>query len=224
MPESSPQPAADSTRDRMVLAALKVFGEHGFNGASTRALASEAGVNLAAIPYHFGGKEGLYLAVADYVASRLREMLMPTIDAAICALDADSDRVKLRHQLHAVMRRFAEVIIASDEADSFAALVLREQANPTAAFDVLYDGFIRPVSSTIARLVGALTNAPPDDPDTVLRSMTLIGQFMIFRTSRAAVLRRMQRDRYDDETVSAIVDVVLRNVDACLGLDAGSEP
>src|SRR5579862_9588675 len=56
-------PNRNDLRLRLLEAAIDVFGRHGFDGASTRMLAKAAGVNLQAIPYHFGGKEGLYLAV-----------------------------------------------------------------------------------------------------------------------------------------------------------------
>ncbi|HEX6141368.1 MAG TPA: TetR family transcriptional regulator, partial [Geminicoccaceae bacterium] len=48
----------EATRERLLLAAIDVFGRRGFE-ASTRELAGAAGVNLAAIPYHFGSKHGL---------------------------------------------------------------------------------------------------------------------------------------------------------------------
>lgn len=52
-----------STRDRILDAAETLFIEHGFAGTSVRAIATEAGVNLAATNYHFGSKKGLFSAV-----------------------------------------------------------------------------------------------------------------------------------------------------------------
>jgi AcrR family transcriptional regulator len=49
----------DSTQDRILLAAEGLFMEHGFEGTSLRAITTEAGVNLAAVNYHFGSKEEL---------------------------------------------------------------------------------------------------------------------------------------------------------------------
>ncbi|MCX7227577.1 MAG: TetR family transcriptional regulator [Burkholderiales bacterium] len=50
-------------RQRLLGAGLKLFAEHGFEKTSVRALAQEAQVNLGAISYYFGDKEGLYRAV-----------------------------------------------------------------------------------------------------------------------------------------------------------------
>ncbi|TIX80566.1 MAG: TetR family transcriptional regulator, partial [Mesorhizobium sp.] len=61
--EASP---ADMTRAALVRAALKLFGRQGFDGTSTREIAAEAKANIGSIAYHFGGKEGLRAAAADY--------------------------------------------------------------------------------------------------------------------------------------------------------------
>src|SRR5687768_5192858 len=82
-------PAAQAARDRgadtraeLIEAALDVFGRLGYEGASTRVIAKTAGANLAAIVYHFGGKEALYLAVAEHVATSIFGKVGPTIAAA----------------------------------------------------------------------------------------------------------------------------------------------
>jgi len=50
----------DNTRDLILDEARKHFSEKGFEGASVRDICSGASVNVSAIKYHFGGKEGLY--------------------------------------------------------------------------------------------------------------------------------------------------------------------
>jgi AcrR family transcriptional regulator len=54
---------SQATRDRILAAAERLFGLHGFPCASLRQITDEAGVNLAAVNYHFGSKEDLYKAV-----------------------------------------------------------------------------------------------------------------------------------------------------------------
>ena len=49
-----------STKDRILDAAEKLIAEKGYDGTSLRAITREAGVNLAAIHYHFGGKLPLF--------------------------------------------------------------------------------------------------------------------------------------------------------------------
>lgn len=72
--ESSPpararkeQQRAIDTRERMIEAATEEFAAHGFEGASTRTVAENAGARHTLVTYHFEGKEGLWLAVMDQV-------------------------------------------------------------------------------------------------------------------------------------------------------------
>lgn len=51
------------TRKDILRAAEESFAQAGFSGASTRQVASRAGVNVATLHYHFGSKRGLYQAV-----------------------------------------------------------------------------------------------------------------------------------------------------------------
>jgi AcrR family transcriptional regulator len=55
----------EATRRRIVDAAREVLLERGHGGASTRAVADEAGVRLSLVHYHFGGKQGLLLEVLE---------------------------------------------------------------------------------------------------------------------------------------------------------------
>ena len=53
------------TKEQILDAAEQIFGAKGFAGTSLRDITRKAGVNLAAVNYHFGSKEGLLRAVLD---------------------------------------------------------------------------------------------------------------------------------------------------------------
>src|SRR5262245_12347960 len=137
---TQPKTRNDDLRLRLLDAAIEVFGRHGFDGASTRMLARAAGVNLQAIPYHFGGKEGLYLAVADYIAERIRAHIGPVASkirahAAAASLDGgtlspDEARAFLTEMLEA-----AAGLMVSEESAHWARFIVSEQMEPTAAFE-----------------------------------------------------------------------------------------
>ena len=52
-------------KEHLLDVAERVFGELGYDGASTRLLAQEAGVNMAMLNYYFGSKDGLLKAVVE---------------------------------------------------------------------------------------------------------------------------------------------------------------
>lgn len=55
--------ATADTAERILDAAERLFAEHGFDGTSMRMITGQAGVNLAAVNYHFGSKEALFEAI-----------------------------------------------------------------------------------------------------------------------------------------------------------------
>ncbi|MEX0781048.1 MAG: TetR family transcriptional regulator [Dehalococcoidia bacterium] len=75
---------AEDTRERILDAAEHLFAERGFDGTSIRDVTAEAGVNLAAVHYHFGSKEDLLRSVLERVvlpANALRLEMMRAANA-----------------------------------------------------------------------------------------------------------------------------------------------
>mgnify|MGYP000184469773 CR=1 FL=1 len=70
MHDDTPKNSVD-TRSRILDAAEVLFMEHGFDGTSMRMITSQAGVNLAAVNYHFGTKE-LLMQISDVRAHTVR--------------------------------------------------------------------------------------------------------------------------------------------------------
>jgi AcrR family transcriptional regulator len=71
----------EETRERVVRAAGEVFGRHGFDGTTIRQITKRAGVNVAAVNYHFRDKAELYLRVLREAKHRqvlMQEMMRPT--------------------------------------------------------------------------------------------------------------------------------------------------
>ena len=62
-------------KDHILDVAERVFSEMGFDGASTRMISGEAGVNMAMLNYYFGSKEGLFLAIFARKISSFQDIL-----------------------------------------------------------------------------------------------------------------------------------------------------
>ena len=77
--------AVKNTKERILDAAEGLFAAHGFAGTSLRAVTREAGVNLAAVHYHFGTKEDLLRAVLSRIVipvNRERLRMLEQVEAA----------------------------------------------------------------------------------------------------------------------------------------------
>jgi len=62
-------------KDHILDVAERVFSDNGFDGASTRMISGEAGVNMAMLNYYFGSKEGLFLAIFERKISSFQTLL-----------------------------------------------------------------------------------------------------------------------------------------------------
>lgn len=69
------RPSADATRERILVAALDLFSELSFDGATTREIATRAGVTQPLLNYHFSSKDELWFAAVDRVFAALIEAL-----------------------------------------------------------------------------------------------------------------------------------------------------
>ncbi len=107
--------AGSDTRERILAAALEAFAEKGFDGATTRDIASRAGVNLGLLPYHFGDKAGLWRAAVERAFAELRSGL----DVALADPGVGDERERLRRlirsHVHFVARNPAFIRIVHDE-------------------------------------------------------------------------------------------------------------
>ena len=59
------------TQLKLINTAGPLFAEDGLKGTRIRSITEAAGVNVAGINYHFGGKEKLYSAVAKFVFDKI---------------------------------------------------------------------------------------------------------------------------------------------------------
>jgi AcrR family transcriptional regulator len=211
----------DSTRNRLLSAAIDVFGRYGFDGTSTRALADAAGVNLQAIGYHFQGKEGLYVAAAEHIASSMTAHMAPTRERLMSRLQLieEGDRKRAARdeaiELLSVMMQSMAVLFASSASAPWARFLIREQLEPTEAFKRVYYGAMKPTLELIGRLVGLLLEEDPSCEHVRLRTLSLIGGVMVFRVARAAVQAHLDWKTVEDrevEQLRALADELARGV------------
>lgn len=206
---------SDETRRRLLQCGTRVFAERGFDAATTRMVADAAGVNQAAILYHFGGKEGLYVAVAEEIATRGRAAMGPFLSdlppAALSPTPRDA-RVALRGLVRGLVQGFVKV--AGD--GSAAAFIVREQAHPGPAFERLYSAYIEPVHARVTALVAVVRGCAQDDPDSILMAHAIIGMALVFVTARETVLRRATWRAYNTQRLEHIAEMVAALADGAI--------
>lgn len=200
---------------RLIEAGIDVFGQHGFEGASTRKLAAEAGVNIAAIPYYFGSKDGLYKAVAENIVQRVRERMDPEIAAANdLATRADASQGELIAGLQRLLKAMAFTVVGSPEAKRWARIVLQEQIKPSEAFEILFKGVFERMLSTCSAILARLTGLSAESEELIFLSQAILGQVLIFRIGETALLRRLGSEQITPGQVSKLAGLIGVNVEA----------
>jgi hypothetical protein len=142
--------SAEPARQRLLLAGLHLFAEHGYAKASIRKIAIEAGANVAAISYYFGGKAGLYQAVfwGGHVP--------PGAAATVKPFKLES--------LDQLFQRILEPLRSGKAARSWMKLQRREMLEPSGLWQEKMEHGMAPMhAALVAHLCRRLGMSRPDD-------------------------------------------------------------
>jgi AcrR family transcriptional regulator len=210
------QPGLDA-KQRLIEAGLEIFGTFNLEGATTRQLAERAGVNQAAIPYYYGGKEGLYLAVIEHLlthkASRVRPLVLEIRENLQKKRLSPEDALE---GIKTIFGAFLEVLLEDKATTTWARIIMREQMQPTKAFDLIYERWISPVHETLSALLAVILRKKATDPNLILRTHTLVGQILIFLSGRETILRRLKWEAYHESERKQIQKAVFDQLDLIL--------
>ncbi|MBJ7313552.1 CerR family C-terminal domain-containing protein [Rugamonas sp. CCM 8940] len=164
IPPDSPKPADDArkpridgeqSRERLRMAAMRLFAEQGYANTSTREIALAAGANVAAISYYFGDKAGLYSATFAEVCTDPRDSIAMF----------DQPHFTLTESLQGFYRQMLAPLLLGEEGELMLRLWYREMLEPTGLWLAEIDNSIKPEHMA---LVGVLCRhlgraAPNDD-------------------------------------------------------------
>lgn len=186
--DETPSSRGDLTRENLVKTAMKIFARDGFDAASTRTIADEAGVNQALISYHFRNKRGLYLAVFEFIVKDMNSKMGAPMAALKALIEDENAGDELINNVLFAFCDNAIDLLVQEEMTDVAKLILREQQTPTEAFDIIYDGFMVLVISLISNLIGRLR---PDfsGEDLKIKTIIMFSQVVAIRAGRSAIMR-----------------------------------
>jgi len=157
-----------STRQRLIEAAGQLFAEKGFNGTSIRQVCAQAKVNLSAVDYHFGGKEGLYASTCIYVLDR-RNKAIP-LDGGFRIDTSASGR--LRAFIQSYMARTCDLKRPLWEQQ----LIHREMMNPTPIARGIIASTMSEEVQTLKAIIRDIAGSKMDDDQLELCVLSIMGQ------------------------------------------------
>jgi AcrR family transcriptional regulator len=194
-------------KHRILEAAGEIFADCGFRETTVRAICRRAGVNLAAVNYHFGDKERLYVAVIKHY----KEIAVQKYSQYDFVREQDPYDV----QLTAFIKSFMYHLLGEGHESCFGRLMSRECIEPTSALDVIIDEEFRSFFNRLNAIVRRLLEKENDDEQVILCSMSVLGQCLYFKHSRPVISRLLRKDHYTVEEINEIADHI-----ACFSLEA----
>lgn len=216
--DSPVQSKSDETKQQLLKAATAAFAFEGFHATSLKKIAQAAGVNQALIAYHFGSKKGLYLAVFDSIVAQIEARVGPMEEQLQNIFGAGkppvADPESLRHLLFSIVDAMLD-LLSSAESREWALLITREQTSPTEAFEVLYSGFMGKMLGLVAQVIRLLKPGTAER-DARLFVILIMGQILVFRVSKTAVLRHMGWDGYSESERESVKEALHRSISAWL--------
>lgn len=171
----------DETRRLLLEAAGEVFAEAGFRDATVREICRRAGANIAAVNYHFGDKETLYLEVLRYSHSKALEKYPPLLGLPENA----PPEKKLRAFVHSLLLR----IFDKGPTAWHGKLMLREMIEPTGALDSLVEERIRPMAGQLWKVVSEVLDCPVNDERVRLCGFSIVSQCTFYKHCQPVVSR-----------------------------------
>ncbi len=185
--------STNDTKDRIISAAEKLFAERGFAGTSLRGVTSAAGVNLAAVHYHFGTKDALMQAVFDRRIGPVNKQRLERLDQIEAA--AGPDGPDLEEILEAFMSPIMELKRDLEgEGMMWSRFIGRVYTEPVEIVETMIRDHFEEVGR---RFVAALATALPDLSESEIAerllfsigalSHTLIDLHQIVTPSQGAV-------------------------------------
>lgn len=166
---------SENTRDKLLDVGEKLFAEKGIEGVSIRELAREAGVNLAAVHYHFQGKQGLYEEVIRRRVIPKRERIL----AALAELRERADAPTLEDVVRAIIDAHIRDTLDPSHWETSLRLFAREVHTQGNASEVIQAEMILPMRDVALEMVKA-SRPDIDERRLVWVVMSAIGQVLFF--------------------------------------------
>jgi len=182
--EPAVEASEENTRDKILSAAGEVFAEQGFEGATIRAITERAGVNVAAVNYHFRDKAELYTRVVLDACSARAAYRAAYREAMAEAVDSPEERFR------SLTYRFLEYLLDPARPNWKGRLMAREMANPTTALDELVEKNIRPLRDEfLLPTLRELTGGCFSQRQLSYFASSIMGQCLYFLQSRPIIER-----------------------------------
>jgi len=185
----------EGTHARLLEVAGQIFAAEGFQAAKVRNICARAGVNIAAVNYHFGDKLGLYKEVLQFALCAAG-----TAAQIELGLPGKTPEEKLRRFVRGTLQQ----MYGEGQPAWPVRLMTHELAQPTPAFEGVVEQIMRPKYDALRGLVAGVIGRPADNRSTRLCVQSIMGQVVIYAHGREVVKRLWPELRFTPDTLDEL--------------------
>lgn len=204
-----------ATAVALIEAGIDQFGLYG-QMATTRNVAEKANANIAAIPYYFRSKTGLYNACMHYIVDEIWQELGSSI-GNLDALNQTLDKDQAIEAYLNITDNFCQFFLEDPDTLRWSQFIMREHATPTEAYEIFYQRFYKHMQKVKIHLLAICLDASEEDARVRIQSHALFGQVLGFLIARESIVRGLGVDDLNAENILLIRDVVKQTVLAVIG-------
>ncbi len=186
MSRTGRRPGAPETREDILAAARREFGDRGYEATSLRSIADRVHVDPALLVHYFGSKEGLFLAALEVTVGP------SALFSGLSALD-------VREAAELIVGRYLTVLDQEKTRDVVLALV-RSAVSSERAATMLREFLVGEMLACLSTLI--------DQPDGRLRASLVVAQLIGIAVLRHVVKLDAVVRASDDELVSLVAPVI----------------
>jgi len=185
------------TKKRIIETAGNIFAESGFQNTTVRQICRQAGVNIAAINYHFGDKKGLYLAVLRY--GKDSAFQRHPLDIMMDETSAPQDRLK------DFVSRFIGRVKECHEGEFpwVRKLIAHELFRPTEGLDMVAEEGIKPIFRTLSAIIREILGRDAAEDTVNLCCASIVSQSLFFFYAQPMIKRLFPGKDYTDTKLIA---------------------
>jgi AcrR family transcriptional regulator len=186
------------TRRLLLEAAGAVFAERGYHGTTIREICRRAGANIAAINYHFGDKERLYLEVLR--DSQGRALAKYPLDSGLAPEAPAAERLRV------FIQSFLFRIFDPGPTAWHGKLMTMEMVHPTTALDAMVEERFRPMYEQLAGILRELLGAGASARQIQLCAGSVVSQCVFYHHCRSLVARLLPEFKFGRPDIEELAD------------------
>lgn len=199
----------------MINIAGKLFATRSFDAVSTREIAIAASVNLSAISYHFGNKEGLYRAVFKKI---VRDLKPARVNLGLFLQngmsEAGDDRRELAEMMVRIISDLLDNALAPENLSWRMRLIAREMTAPTECFQILLNGHLKIMHDLSGMLIAKIMGEPASSETVRLTAQALLHLCSQYAINEQLVKSRLEWENFGPEEIGkikkALIPLILR--------------